>query len=78
MNKNEYIYLFHKLQLNKVAFKPLFSCDDEVLALVNAALAQRTWVGLTGTEINHIFARNVGYPESMMKDVETLLKDKNT
>jgi hypothetical protein len=39
---------------------------------------QRPWVGLTGTEINHIFARNVGYPESMMKEVETLLKDKNT
>jgi len=39
---------------------------------------QRPWVGLTGTEINHIFAANVGYPERMMKEVETLLKDKNT
>jgi hypothetical protein len=35
------------------------------------------WVGLTGTEINHIFAKNVGYPERMMKDVENLLKEKN-
>ena len=39
---------------------------------------QRPWVGLTGTEINHIFAANVGYPERMMKEVEILLKDKNT
>ena len=39
--------------------------------------AQRPWVGLAGTEINHIFAANVGYPERMMKEVETLLKDKN-
>ena len=41
-------------------------------------IAQRPWVGLTGTEINHIFAANVGYPERMMKEVETLLKEKNT
>jgi len=39
---------------------------------------KREWVGLTGTEINHIFAANVGYPERMMKEVETLLKEKNT
>ena len=37
----------------------------------------RPWVGLTGTEVNHIFANNVGCPERMMKDVENLLKDKN-
>jgi len=37
VDKNEYIDLFHKLQLNEVAFKPLFRCDDEVLTLVNAA-----------------------------------------
>ena len=42
------------------------------------ALTQREWVGLTGTEINHVFAANVGYPERMMKEVEVLLKDKNT
>jgi len=51
VDKNEYIDLFHKLQLNEVAFKPLFRCDDEVLTLVNAALAQRTWVGLTDEEV---------------------------
>jgi hypothetical protein len=40
-------------------------------------LLQREWVGLTGVEINHILAANVGYPERMMKDVENLLKEKN-
>jgi len=40
-------------------------------------LLQRTWVGLTGAEVNHIFAANVGYPERMMKEVERLLKEKN-
>ena len=39
---------------------------------------KKPWVGLTGTETNHIVAKNVGYPERMMKDVENLLKDKNT
>ena len=41
------------------------------------ALTQHPWVGLTGTEINHIFSANVGYPERMMKEVEVLLKEKN-
>jgi hypothetical protein len=41
-------------------------------------LEKKEWVGLTGTEINHIFAKNVGYQERMMKDVENLLKEKNT
>jgi len=35
------------------------------------------WVGLTGAEVNHIFAANVGYPERMMKEVEAKLKEKN-
>ena len=39
---------------------------------------KKQWVGLTGVEINHIFAANVGHPERMMKAVENLLKDKNT
>ena len=39
---------------------------------------ERKWVGLTGAEVNHIFAVNVGYPERMMKEVENLLKEKNS
>jgi hypothetical protein len=40
-------------------------------------LLQRQWVGLTGAEVNHILAENVGYLERMMKEVEAKLKEKN-
>ena len=39
MTQEEYVRLFHKEQLNLVAFKMLFQCDKEVLRLVNAAIA---------------------------------------
>lgn len=39
MNRDEYNTLFHKLELNLVAFKRLMDCDEEVLKLVNAAIA---------------------------------------
>lgn len=38
---------------------------------------KQEWVGLTGVEVNHIFAANSGYPERMMQAVEALLKEKN-
>lgn len=38
MTWDEYNNLFHKLELNLVAFKPLMECDHEVLKLVNAAI----------------------------------------
>ena len=38
MTREEYSFLFHKFQLNLVAFKMLFQCDKEVLELVNAAI----------------------------------------
>ncbi len=38
MNREEYNTLFHRLQLNLVAFKQLMDCDEEVLKLVNAAI----------------------------------------
>lgn len=41
MTWDEYNILFHKLHLNRVAFKPLFECDKEVLELVNAAIAAK-------------------------------------
>jgi len=43
-----------------------------------APMLKKPWTGLTGVEINHIFAANVGYPERMVKEVENLLKEKNT
>ena len=39
MTRDEYVRLFHKLELNLVAFKRLLDCDEEVLKLVNAAVA---------------------------------------
>jgi hypothetical protein len=39
---------------------------------------RKPWVGLTGTEINHIFAANVGYPERMCLAIEAKLKELNT
>ena len=38
---------------------------------------KRPWVGLTGLELNHIFAANVGYPERMCRAIEAKLKEKN-
>ena len=40
MDREEYNLLFHKLELNRVAFKRLMDCDEEVLKLVNAAIEQ--------------------------------------
>jgi hypothetical protein len=40
MNWDEYNKLFHKLELNLVAFKPLMECDKQVLKLVNAAIEE--------------------------------------
>jgi hypothetical protein len=83
MNWDEYNILFHKLKLNLVAFKKVIDCDEEILTLVNAAIdaaaqEKSKWVGLTGTEINHIFAANAGYPERMVQAAEAILKRKNT
>jgi len=38
---------------------------------------KREWVGLTGTELNHIFAANAEYPERMIQAAEAILKEKN-
>ena len=39
MTRDEYNKLFHKVGLNRVAFKAVNDCDDEILVLVNAAIA---------------------------------------
>jgi hypothetical protein len=39
MTRDEYNILFHKVGLNRVAFKAVNDCDDEILTLVNAAIA---------------------------------------
>ena len=48
---------------------------DRILELEHKR--NKKWVSLTGTEINHIFAANVGYPERMMQAAEALFKEKN-
>ena len=40
MTREEYNKLFHKAQLNRVAFKMVNDCDVEILALVNAAIEE--------------------------------------
>jgi hypothetical protein len=40
MTREEYNILFHKEQLNLVAFKRLLDCDEEVLRLVNRAVQE--------------------------------------
>ncbi len=39
MTRDEYNELFHKVGLNRVAFKMVNDCDEEILVLVNAAIA---------------------------------------
>ena len=63
------------VETNNAACKILRQVHD-MLALASVP-PRKTWVGLTGVEINHIFAANVGYPERMMDEVEKLLKEKN-
>jgi hypothetical protein len=38
MTDKEYIELFHRAQVNLVAFKPVFHCDDELRRMVEMAI----------------------------------------
>ena len=40
MTELEYIQLFHKAQVNLVAFKPVFHCDAELKAMVELAIKE--------------------------------------
>ena len=40
MTDSEYIQLFHKAQVNLVAFKPVFHCDAELKAMVELAIKE--------------------------------------
>jgi hypothetical protein len=40
MNRDEYNKLFHKVGLNRVAFKAVNDCDEEILTLVNEVIAR--------------------------------------
>jgi hypothetical protein len=58
MTKEEYNILFHKEQLNLVAFKRLMDCDEEVLRLVNRVIqtereAVANWLMRKGFATGH-------------------------
>jgi len=58
MTREEYIKLFHKEQLNLVAFKRLLDCDEEVLRLVISAIetereAVANWLMRKGFATGH-------------------------
>lgn len=81
MNLDEYYILFHKNNLNLVAFKRVVECSEEILSLVNAAMdaERKEWVGLTDAEIHN----TDGYTETretyrLAKAVEAKLKEKNS
>jgi len=38
MTREEYFDLFHKAEVNLVAFKPVFHCDDELRRMVEMAI----------------------------------------
>ena len=40
MTHEEYVDLFHKAQVNLVAFKMVFHCDDELRKMVEMAVAE--------------------------------------
>ena len=75
----------HLLELKQLVtpmmeFKPptkIFGPNLEQILNAAGFYRKKEWVGLTGAEVNHIFAENVGYPERMMKEVEAKLKEKN-
>ena len=64
MNLDEYYILFHKENLNLVAFKRVVECSEEILSLVNAAIdaERKEWVGLSGTQK---LGRRIDLPEPL-------------
>ena len=84
MNRDEYNKLFHKVGLNRVAFKAVNDCDEEILALVNAAIAaeKREWQGLTEVERMDILDAELTTQSTehfaLAQAIEAKLKEKNT
>ena len=83
MTRDEYNILFHEVGLNRVALKMVNDCDEEILALVNEAIAaERKWQGLTDEEIKEIIGPwgdqpVKGYTRKLFDQIEAKLKEKN-
>ena len=73
----EAMVLHHAQQIKDIA-KHLLELQRYTEFKRRPLVVKQEWVGLTGAEINHIFAENVGYPRRMMKEVDAKLKEKNT
>jgi hypothetical protein len=67
MTLDEYNELFHKKQLNLVAFKRLMDCDQEVLRLVNAAIqAEREACAKVAEDMLRFYTQAVtGVPQAI-------------
>jgi len=72
-------HLLELKQLVTMQQQPTKLVGPDLVGLLNAAgfYQKKEWVGLTGVDINHIFAANAGYPERMIQAAEALLKEKN-
>ena len=72
-----------KVVTGRVAFKMVNDCDEEILALVNEAIAaERKWQGLTDEEIKEIIGPwgdqpVKGYTRKLFDQIEAKLKEKN-
>jgi hypothetical protein len=82
MNWDEYNILFHKLNLNRVAFKEVIDCSEEILTLVNAAIdaaaqEKKPWVGLTDDEKQEAYLK-IDTWDACVSFIEVKLKEKNT
>jgi len=81
MNWDEYNILFHKLNLNRVAFKEVINCSEEILTLVNAAIdaaaqEKRQWVGLRDEDMKDTRTHNFNFIDGA-RWAEAKLKEKN-
>ena len=63
MTDKEYTELFHRAEVNLVAFKPVFHCDDELRRMVEMAIEdEREACAKVAEEMERIRFDSVGDP----------------
>ena len=64
-----------RIKERKIEVNPDVEVTEAAQAVLDALapMLKKQWVGLTGTEINHILAANVGYPERIIRKEQTPL-----
>jgi hypothetical protein len=91
MTKDEFSLLFHRAQVNLVAFKQLYQPEafEAMQRMVEMAVAeerQRTWVGLTKQDVYNLYNKMLAQEgnniatryQDFAKYLEAKLKEKNT